>query len=378
MQPGPQNHRLPISGFRLQIMFVPGTLQDAIECSIQSTNLNLTSLPFVFTPNRHCTAVALQQETPMIPATSSEVKSMYPKDRTLDLSLGEEEFLTVDIIWHACRCFYAILLWPISPIQEKLQTTIKPIVTRLWRDSQFCQFSAGRLQKLETEPSHGHETFVSLAAVVEPVFISNLATAASSSTSPQQLRTTSLNLLLFSFRNLTVWECRVHDDDEDDEETVSSRSSFSSGFILRRYISPNSGDWPRRCLWYSGAPFFFLVANHMGALSLCSTAAQEIKSVHSSMKQLHLWVVVIHARCREKQWTQAAAACWSSSPQRCPVDYSIPLHYISCYSLQIDCRCLIISCGSVHLQSSSSACLFLWQYLITLWRQEDLLQPAGV
>jgi hypothetical protein len=90
---------------------------------------------------------------------------MYPKDRTLDLSLGEEEFLTVDIIWHACRCFYAILLWPISSIQEKLQTTIKPIVTRLWRDSQFCQFSAGRLQKLETELSHGHETFVSLAAV---------------------------------------------------------------------------------------------------------------------------------------------------------------------------------------------------------------------
>jgi hypothetical protein len=28
----------------------------------------------------------------MIPATSSEVKSMYPKDRTLDLSLGEEVF----------------------------------------------------------------------------------------------------------------------------------------------------------------------------------------------------------------------------------------------------------------------------------------------
>jgi hypothetical protein len=86
-----------------------------------------------------------------------------------------------------------------------------------------------------------------------------------------------------------------------------------------------------------------------------------------------IWVVVIRARCREKQWTQAAAACWSSSPQRCPVDYSIP-----CYLLQIDCRCLIISCGSVHLQSSSSACLFLWQYLITPWRQEDLLQPAGV
>jgi hypothetical protein len=156
---------------------------------------------------------------------------MYPKDRTLDLSLGEKEFLTVDIIWHACGCLYAILPWPISSIQEKLQTTIKLIVTRLWRDSQFCQFRAGRLQKLETEPSHGHETFVSLAAVVESVFISNLATAASSSTSPQQLRTTSLNLLLFSFRNLTVWECRVHDDDEDDEETVSSRSSSSSGFF---------------------------------------------------------------------------------------------------------------------------------------------------
>jgi hypothetical protein len=116
----------------------------------------------------------------------------------------------------------------------------------------------------------------------------------------------------------------------------------------------------------------------MGALSLCNAAVQEIKSVHSSMKQLRLWVVVIHARCREKQWTQAAAAGWSSSPQRCPVDYSIPLHYISCYLLQIDCRCLIISCGSVHLQSSSSACLFLWQYLISPWRQEDLLQSAGV
>jgi hypothetical protein len=152
-------------------------------------------------PLHYC---CLQQETPTIPATSSEVKSMYPKDRTLDLSLGEEEFLTVDIIWHACRCLYAILQWPISSIQEKLQTTIKAIVTRLWRDAQFCQFSAGRLQKLETEPSHGHETFVSLAAVVESVFISNFATAASSSTSPQQLRTTSLNLLLFSFRNLTV------------------------------------------------------------------------------------------------------------------------------------------------------------------------------
>jgi hypothetical protein len=82
----------------MQFMFVSGTLQDSIECSIQGTNLNLTSMPFVFTPNRHCTTVALQQETPMIPATSSEVKSMYPKDRTLDLSLGEEDFLTVDII----------------------------------------------------------------------------------------------------------------------------------------------------------------------------------------------------------------------------------------------------------------------------------------